>query len=50
MDKMQKAVAGGFSQENQDIEALKQQRSWEKFLELPSQLPDRLLWKFESSA
>ena len=32
-----------------DLDTIKRQRAWEKFQELPSMLPDKLLWKLETS-
>mmetsp|Transcript_11084 Transcript_11084/g.18565 ORF Transcript_11084/g.18565 Transcript_11084/m.18565 type:complete len:571 (-) Transcript_11084:750-2462(-) len=36
--------------EAEDIGVVKKLRSWEKFIELPSMLPDQLLWKFDTSS
>jgi hypothetical protein len=36
--------------EESDLSVIKRLRRWEKFVEFPSMLPDRLIWKYESEA
>ena len=37
-------------EEEDDMNVVKRLRKWDKFAELDSELPDRLVWKFESEA
>ena len=39
-----------FGNEENDMNVVKKLRRWEKFVEFPSMLPDRLVWKYESEA